>query len=191
MRQPNLLLKVTRPLVEKGSRMVVNMQHATSKLTKLVRNLATDAYDHHGYLKNGYDDNTGKGSFRSCIFREKVAIKLSRREDGVNMNRREWDLFASFPNNIKSLTAKPLAISSYGRVMAIEMISGGTLSDWEKETGCRSTKKLKEFNEKLKELLQINGLDDDQIHALIFDNHANNVAVRDNGELCWIDFAGI
>jgi hypothetical protein len=189
MRQHDSTLRFHSPSDEKGSRMVVNMQHATAKLTKLVRNLATDAYDYRGYLKSGYDDNRGRGSFRACIFRDGVAIKLTRRESGVDMNRREWELFARLPDSVKSLTAKPLAISLCGRVMAIEMISGGTLSDWEIETGCSPTGRLQKFNKKLEDLLAINGFDDVEIESLIIDNHENNVAIRDNGELCWIDFA--
>ena len=50
---------------------------------------------------------------------------------------------------------------------------------------------LLDFNKKLKNLLENSGLFTKwEIGTMTGDNHAANIGVRENGELCWIDYAG-
>jgi hypothetical protein len=166
------------------------MRHSTPKISKMIRDLARDAYCKEGHLKKEYRDRHGLGMFRSVLLREGVAIKFARSDRYIEMNRGEWGSWMRMPKVLRELSAKPLCISSCGRVMAVELIPE-TLSQHGDKHGDPYHMRLRDFNKKLKELLENSGIFTTwEIGALMSDNHANNIGVRENGELCWIDYAG-
>jgi hypothetical protein len=174
------------------------MRHPISKITKMVRNLASEAYEElfdtrPGFMtmRADYEDGHGLGCFRSVILREGVAIKLVRSDRYIDMNRAEWDMWLKLPPSLRVITAKPLCISNCGRVMAVELVPQTLAQDYYANNRDHYETDLREFNSDLRVLLQDSGLfDETQIRHLMMDNHANNVGVRENGELCWIDYAG-
>jgi len=164
--------------------------NATPAMTKKIRDLARDAYDQYGFLRKEYKDGHGNGSFRSVTLADGVAIKFARSGKYTVHNRVEWDAWHKFPKSIQCISAKPFCISTCSRVMAVELIPQ-TLND-AYSNGDRGyyASDLSAFNESLRELLEDNGFSEGEVSALMVDNHANNVGVRDNGDLCWIDYAG-
>lgn len=165
-----------------------NTMHATLKLTKRINEIAKVAYDKHGYINHGYDEHqTASGCFRVVFIENGVAIKLVRQGSYANYNRAEWDTYRKLPASVKAITAKPICISACSRVMAIELVAT-TLG---KRKTVDPTRERAEFNARLKKLLLESGLFPiREINELLSDNHANNIGVRENGELVWIDYAG-
>lgn len=163
--------------------------NATLKLTKRINEIAKAAYDNYGYINNGYDKyQTASGCFRIVFIENGVAIKLARSSDYAMMNRREWDTYRKFPANVQTITAKPICISACSRVMAIELVAT-TLG--KRKTAHDPAPERAEFNARLKKLLLESGLFPmREINGLLSDNHLNNIGVRENGELVWIDYAG-
>lgn len=164
--------------------------HATPKITKRVKELAKDAFDAHGMVKSEYVDYGKTGCYRSVYVENGIAYKLSREDDAIHTNRQEWETWQTLPESVRKVTAKPLAISNCGRVIAFECIPE-TVSQWGERTDNFYTWRddLRAFNRNLKRLLEENGFSRDEIMALLDDNHGNNVGVRENGDLVWIDFA--
>lgn len=162
---------------------------ATPKTSRKVRDYAQEAYE-DGYLLEEWEDDHGKGSFRSVIVEDDIAYKFARNDEYAYMNKAEWDAYHKFPASVKSITTKPLAISNCGRVMAIEAVEKTLYDTYRDDNNDDYTYEAREFNEKLRELLKDSGeFSDGEVAHLMSDNHENNIGVR-NGKLLWIDFAG-
>jgi len=173
------------------------MRHTTPQISKMVRDLALESYGDNGYLHDHVEYDV-HGAFRAVRVFDGFAIKFARASYQAVQNRAEWDTYRKFPESVKTVAAKPICISKCGRVMAIEAVTttlraahrddnrgGGQPEWWETEQT-----ELCEFNEKLLALLtRDGGFSDDEIRTLMCDNHGNNIGVRENGELCWIDYA--
>jgi len=164
--------------------------HATLKLTKRINEIAQAAYDAHGWMNNGYDEHeSASGLFRIVFIENGVAIKLARYGYYASHNRAEWDTYRKLPASVQAITAKPICISACGRVMAIELVAT-TLGKRAEKTGEASYADRNKFNALLKKLLLESGLFPlCEINILLADNHHNNIGVRDNGDLVWIDYA--
>ncbi len=173
------------------------MRHTTPQISKMVRDLALESYRHDGYLHDDveYDKH---GAFRAVRVHDGFAIKFARNSNHAVQNRAEWKTYFKLPESVRAITAKPLCISACGRVMAIEAVTttlraahrddnrGGRPAEWWETEDVE----LCEFNKKLIALLtKDGGFSDNEIESLVCDNHGNNIGVRENGELCWIDYA--
>lgn len=163
----------------------MNATNATPKMSKKIRDLAAKAYDDYGQLRRNFTPKTS-GSFRAVLVEDGVAIKFALTDSEAAHNRAEWDAWRSFPASVQRITAKPFCISACGRVMAVEAVETTLAKDPNRDYYCTD---LDEFNSNLKSLLQDGGFDEDQIQYLLSDNHANNIGVREDGDLCWIDYA--
>ena len=162
--------------------------HATPKMSKKIRDLAKDAYEGDS-LRSAYRGRSG--SFRSVIVKDGIAIKFAFTEEYAAHNRTEWNAWRKLPESVRRITAKPFCISSCGRVMAVELVPQTLYDEYKKGYRDNYSCDLDEFNDHLKNLLGDSGLfSQEEIRSLMTDNHANNVGVRDNGDLCWIDYAG-
>lgn len=154
---------------------------ATSKITKRVRELAATSYDEYGRCKL---QSETFGCYRRVIVENGVAYKLANDKEYAGHNRTEWNLYYRLSPSARNLMAKPLAISSCGLVMAIELIP---------TTVARSPHHTYRdgdiFNRHLRDILSAEGLAPAYVQELIADNHNNNIGVRASGELCWIDWA--
>jgi hypothetical protein len=174
------------------------MRHPIAKITKRVRELANTAYDADGCLLDEFQELNLGGCYRKVKIEDNVAYKLAYMGCDEH-NRHEWNLWEKLPISVRGITAKPLAISNCSNVLAMEYISGGTLrKSYEHlmDIDGQYPDKLHEardaFNAKLSDLLQQSGkFSTNQIKWMLNDNHASNIAVRANGELCWIDYACI
>ncbi len=158
--------------------------NATPAMSKKIRNLAAKAYDEDGCLRGRYAPKL-RGSYRAVKIEDDFAIKFAWNDSFAAHNRVEWDAWRSFPKSVQAISAKPFCISSCGRVMAVELVA--TTVD---RRGGEFWEELSQFNQNLKDLLKASGFEDEQIRSLMVDNHGGNVGVRDNGDLCWIDYAG-
>jgi hypothetical protein len=153
---------------------------ATSKITKRVRELAATSYDANGRCNR---NSRIYGCYREVIVENGVAYKLARHDHYADHNRTEWNLYHRVSPSMRAMMAKPLAISSCGRVLAMEVIpSTVARSDRSPIEGSR-------FNDRLRKLLKAEGFGANEIADLLSDNHNNNIGVRENGELCWLDYA--
>jgi len=175
------------------------MRHVVKKTTKRVRELASTAFCEEGYLLDTMLRHTkAEGCSRSILIEGNVVYKLAQGPSDGNHNWSEWSLWNKLPENVRAITAKPLAISKCNMVIAMEYISGGTLrksyEDRMDADGYYPTDLEKDknaFNQKLRDLLEKSEkFSKHEIAVMMSDNHASNIAVRANGELCWIDYAG-
>lgn len=162
--------------------------NATLKLTKRINEIAKAAYDARGDVNDGYDAHEiAHGAFRVVFIENGVAIKLARNTDYGYMNRREWDNYRKFSAGVKAITAKPICISACGCVMAIELVP---MTLWNSRNHRIAERDCNEFNQKLKNMLKMSGVfTAREIDQLVRDNHENNIGVRENGDLIWIDYA--
>lgn len=154
---------------------------ATSKITKRVRELAATSYDEDGRCKI---HSPTHGCYRTVIVENGVAYKFANWDRYAKHNRTEWNLYYRVSPSMRRMMAKPLAISSCGRVIAMELVP---------TTVARSDKHDyrdgDRFNTRLRDFLAAEGFSPGDIAALTSDNHNNNIGVREDGELCWIDYA--
>lgn len=162
---------------------------ATPKITKRIRDLAHEFYDSNdrwGDLLTGkFGPDRSSGSYRMVIVEDGIAIKFALNNAYAAHNRAEWDLWRSFPKSVQEITTKPFCISKCGRVMAMELVST-TVAKSDDHVEADGDK----FNDRLKLLLKESGMFSAyEIRGLTTDNHNNNIGVRENGDLCWIDFA--
>lgn len=164
--------------------------HATPKVTRKVQKLAAESYETDDIgrirVKRSIIRDNPYGCYRVVIVEDNVAYKLIRNPDEVAVNRFEWRFWYSLPAGLRRLTAKPLAISNCGKVVAFEYVPEILASagyKWEEEKRIQSS-----FNSKLCALLRDNGFSDHEIELLTLDNHCGNIGVRPNGELVWLDF---
>lgn len=169
-----------------------------------VEQMARDWFDPDGHLDYDLMERSPSwtcGSFRSVVLDHKngVVFKLSqhpRYED----NQREWDLYFKVSPEVQATMAKPLAISSCGKVLAMELIPDTVYSRFypreELSPGIALQKRtemsnmLKTFDTDLGAALRRSRVPEKKIRFLLEDNHAANVGVREDGTLVWIDYAG-
>lgn len=163
----------------------------TSKITARVRELARDCYDEDGYCTY-WEDNAPEGCYRRVIVDHEAGVvyKLARYSGYETCNRFEWDLYNEMSPSVQAMMAKPLAISSCGRVLAMELADKGSLyKAWDRGawTGDFNIAH-REFNDLLRETLLAVGVDENRVSDIMCDNHGNNIGVRANDSLCWIDY---
>ncbi len=170
-----------------------------TSLKQFVSELATKVYDEFGTFNSRLPaiadvPKLGKGASRSVYQFEfegktiavKVAINNLRRIE----NRREWKLYYMLPANVQALMAKPLAISTCGRVIAFEFIPTTLARSDNLLEGMHYQDMREEFNQNLQTQLQTFFVDDPkQIRWVMCDNHANNIGLKENGDMAWIDYA--
>ncbi len=165
------------------------MRHPIAKLTKMVRDLANTAYV-DGSLRHSFSDSeTACGAFRSVRIEEGIALKFARRDRYASHNKAEWDVWHKMSKSAQKVTAKPLCISNCGRILAMEAVPLTLRQDYNNENRPSFAIDLRHFNDILRTLLEESGFSSDETRELIGDNHASNVGVRENGDLCWIDYA--
>lgn len=116
-----------------------------------------------------------------------IAIKFALNQDCKAQNRREWKLYHMLPKNVQDMMAKPLAISTCGRLIAFEFIPE-TIARSDKYAG-NYLHVLDTFNSELR--IQLESFFDNpkQTRWVMTDNHANNIGVKENGDKVWIDYA--
>ncbi len=143
------------------------------------RTILKDEYSEWGENRHGVK----AGCSRAMIKRNGVAYKLALSDYNVRINRKEYMSYWTFPASVRALCTQPYYISKCNKVIAYELMS---------ETFYRSkgfsSDKLDEFNDKLRDLLMASGMDKNDARYAVADNHGNNVGVRENGELAWLDF---
>lgn len=159
-----------------------------SEVSATAEFLAETAYN-GTMIKNEYrsfGENKHKsteGCSRAMITRNGVAYKLSLSEYNIRTNRKEYMSYWTFPASVRALCTQPYYISKCGKVIAYELVP---------ETFYRSKEwdndKLEDFNTKLESLLAASGMSKHDAQRVVADNHGNNVGVRENGELVWLDF---
>lgn len=166
------------------------MHHPIAKLTKIVRDLARTAYNEQGSLCYRFENSeSAHGSFRSVLIENGVAIKLARYDRYASHNKAEWETWHRMSESVQRITAKPLCISNCGRVLAMEAVPLTLRQDYNNENRPSYQIDLRHFNDTLKTLLEESGFSSDEVRELIGDNHASNIGIRENGDLCWIDYA--
>lgn len=165
------------------------MRHPISKLTKRIRDLALTAYK-DGYLRHEFSDvESAHGAFRSVLIEDDIAIKFARYDRYASHNRAEWATWHRMSESVQRITAKPLCISNCGRVLAVELVPMTLRQDYNNDNRPNLHMDLRHFNDNLKTLLEESGFSSDEVRELVSDNHAGNVGIRENGDLCWIDYA--
>lgn len=165
------------------------MRHPIAKLTKMVRDLATTAYHDNGQLMSKVSDtHAAAGMYRSVQIEDEMVVKFARNTCHAGHNKAEWAVYHRMSKDLREVTAKPLCISSCGKVMAMELIPE-TLRQRANDGRIGICTELEDFNSNLKDLLEASGFSHSEISDLTSDNHPSNVGVRENGDLCWIDYA--
>ena len=151
--------------------------------------LATIAYpngDFDSSTLSEYDD-LGSGSTRKVVAIEhdgKVyAVKFAYWQKANRYNRREARTWRTFREVTRRLLAEVHAISTCGRVLAMELIPQ-TLNDTNRRH------ETCDWNRNLRSQLE-NGeaMTYDEAANMISDNASFNIGVRANGEIVWIDYA--
>lgn len=165
------------------------MRHPIAKLTKRIRDLANTAYE-NGSLRHEFSDSEHAcGASRSVRIEDGIAIKFARYDRYASHNKAEWATWHRMSESVQKITAKPLCISNCGRVLAVEMVPLTLRQDFNNNNRPNYLIDLLHFNDKLKALLEESGFSGNEIRELLGDNHASNIGVRENGDLCWIDYA--
>ena len=170
-------------------------EETLKKIIEFLEYEAVNAYSKSGGLirpyRNGHDQEIGSGHSRVVILQEfngiQIAIKFvfNKRIDG---NLKEWRAWHVMPESVRKMTAQPYAISQCGRVIAFEYIPQ-TAREFFSDSPPMN-QRITEFNKELKRgLFQKMACDEDKIDHLLRDNKPDNIGVRPDGSLVWIDFA--
>lgn len=181
-------------------------EEALKALNEFLTHDVPDAYDRRGRLLDKYrihDKKIGSGSSRVVIMQEfggiKIAIKMAY-NNHMRDNLKEWDVWQAMPESVRDITAKPYAISKCNRAIAFEYIPQTVrecfgdpiekyidVGKWERSR--IRYPHIVDFNNRLKQLLKEAGYTSSQIRNLLRDNTPDNIGVRFDGSLVWIDFA--
>ena len=117
----------------------------------------------------------------------RVAIKFMYNSH-TDDNLKEWRAWQIMPEDVRKMTAQPYAISRCGRVIAFEYIPQ-TAREFFGDNPPMD-QRITEFNKELRRgLFQKMGCDSGKIDQLLSDNRPDNIGVRSDGSLVWIDFA--
>lgn len=117
------------------------------------------------------------------ILRDGIAYKMALNTDQIANNRHEYMSFWQFPQSVRDLTTTPYYISKCGRVIAYEYVPTMLWDDRP-----RHDAEMTEFNNKLRELLKAGGMSHGDADDITGDNHGNNVGIRADDSLVWLDF---
>ena len=165
----------------------------TITLKQFLCELATQHYEEKGYLD---DDNIeakrlGEGADRVVFLMEfegrEIAIKFVFQNTYARTNRFESRQYREMPQPVRDLMAEVFAISTCGRVIAFELLPY-TLAGSPDHTG--ETYRIgADWNNNLKNVLSAHGFSKEEVYNLVADNHLNNLGVRENGDIVWLDYA--
>lgn len=97
-------------------------------------------------------------------------------------NRRERRAWRTASEEVRAMMAEVYSISTCGRVLAMELVPD-TLSTADRWNECR------DWNQDLRNALEASGFTPNEVSCKIVDNHPDNIGVRENGEVVWIDYA--
>ncbi len=169
---------------------IVNTSIDLETIKATVQQIAADA-NYHGScldpcifptLGIGYENT---GVYRAVAIQNNIAYKILK-DLNYPHNRWEWDLYQKVSDAVRAMMAKPLHISTCGRVMAMEGMVKILRED--ANGALFSYPPLVAFNTKLKlQLEKCYGRD--KVSRLISDNHAGNVGIGFDGVVKWIDYA--
>jgi hypothetical protein len=162
-------------------------------LVEFLEHEALNAYSRSEGLLRKYrqhDKKIGSGASRVVILQEfnniKVAIKFVFNSH-VDDNLKEWRAWQTMSEDVREMTAQPYAISQCSRVIAFEYIPQTAREFLGDPT---MDQRVIDFNNQLRQrLLQKMGCDLDKVNHLLRDNKPDNIGVRPDGSLVWIDFA--
>lgn len=116
-----------------------------------------------------------------------IAVKFVWDNLWIDNNRREFRYYRNMPKPVQDLMAEVLGISTCGRVIAFELVPHTLLSS-PRYRG-NTARHGRGWNQKLKDILKAHGFSWDEVYNLTSDNHYNNIGVRENGDIVWIDYA--
>jgi len=160
------------------------------RLKQLLCELADTTYNNDGEFDSGtlnQYEKLGSGSTRVVYKIEHdgktYAVKFASWRKANVYNRREAHAWNTFRETTKKYLAQVHAISTCGRVLAMELVST-TLYDAMRgdEAG--------QWNRQLqKQLEKGEAFSENQACGLVSDNASFNIGVRANGDIVWIDYA--